>query len=305
MYYERKNGERSKTESMRLETRQWETRVRRLAMRRYREQEGACYVEGIRPVLDAIESRVDLEALLICPELLHSEVALRMVHEQQATGTPLVEFSRANFERFSDRENPMGLAAIVRWAPLALAELPTGPEALLVMAEDLRDPGNLGTLLRTMDAVGGGGVVVVGASTDPTHPRCLKASMGTVFRVPLARAASVEDFLHWAQERQIWTIATTARRGPSFWSLAYRRPLALLLGNEGEGLRPETIQMADTVARIPMWGTASSLNISVAASVLLYEIRRQEEAGAAHQLDAKPAPPAKSGGMDQSTPAGR
>jgi TrmH family RNA methyltransferase len=265
---------------MRQESRQWETRVRRLATRRYREQEGVCYVEGIRPVLDALENGAGVEALLICPDLLHSEVALRMVREQQALGTPVVEFSRASFERFSDRDNPVGLAAIVRWAPLALDALPVGPDALVVMAEDMRDPGNLGTLLRTMDAIGGTGVVVVGSSTDPTHPRCLKASMGTIFRVPLARAASVEVFLQWAKAQKVWTVATTARRGESFWSLKYRRPLALLLGNEGEGLRQETMQMADAVARIPMWGTASSLNVSVAAGVLLYEIRRQEEADA-------------------------
>jgi len=258
-------------------TRQWEARVRRLAARRSREEEGACYVEGIRPVLDAIESRAPLEALLVCPELLRSEVALRVVHAQQALGTPVVEFSRAGFERFSDRENPVGLAAIARWVPVALEALTAGPETLLVMAEEMRDPGNLGTLLRTVDAIGGSGVVVVGFGADPTHPKCLKASMGTIFRKPLARAASVETFLHWAKERGVWTVATTARRGPSFWSLEYRRPLALLLGNEGEGLRPETIQMADALARIPMWGTASSLNVSVAAGVLLYEIKRQEE----------------------------
>lgn len=263
---------------MRQELRQWETRVRRLATRRYREQEGVCYAEGIRPVLDALENGVSIEALLICPELLRSDVALRMVAEQRVLGTPVVEFSRASFERFSDRDNPMGLAAIVRWAPLALDALPAGSDALLVMAEDMRDPGNLGTLLRTMDAIGGTGVVVVGSSTDPTHPRCLKASMGTIFRVPLARAASVEVFLQWTQARGIWTVATTARRGESFWSLGYRRPLALLLGNEGEGLRQETMQMADAVARIPMWGTTSSLNVSVAAGVLLYEIRRRETA---------------------------
>jgi TrmH family RNA methyltransferase len=254
--------------------------VRRLATRRYREQEGVCYVEGIRPVLDALESGLSVEALLVSPELLRSEVAQRMVHEQQGAGTLVVEFARASFEQFSDRDNPMGLAAIVRWSPLSLESLPAGPDALVVMAEEMRDPGNLGTLLRTMDAIGGTGVAVVGSSTDPTHPKCLKASMGTIFRVPLARAASVEAFVQWAKARHIWTIATTARRGASFWSLEYRRPLALLLGNEGEGLRPETIQMADVVARIPMWGTASSLNVSVAAGALLYEIRRQETAGA-------------------------
>jgi TrmH family RNA methyltransferase len=270
-------------EFMPSETRSWETRVRRLAARRYREQEGACYVEGIRPVLDAIESGASIDALLFCPELLRSEVALRMVQEQGASGVPVVTLSRANFERLSDRDNPVGLGAIVRWAPLGLEALATGGDTLLVMAEDMRDPGNLGTLLRTVDAIGGSGVVIVGSSTDPTHPKCLKASMGTLFRVAVARAVSVEDFLRWAKERHLWTVATTARRGTPFWSLKYQRPLALLLGNEGEGLRPETIQATDAVARIPMWGTASSLNVSVAAGVLLYEIKRQEEASAASE----------------------
>lgn len=265
---------------MRFEARHWETRVRRLATRRYREQEGVCYVEGIRPVLDAIESGVSLEALLVCPDLLRSEVALRMVQEQEASGVPVAALSRASFEHLSDRDNPVGLGAIVRWVPLPLEKLAVGPGTLLVMAEDLHDPGNLGTLLRTVDAIGGNGVAIVGASTDPTHPKCLKASMGTIFRVPVARAANVEDFLRWAKERQVWTVATTARRGSTFWSLKYRRPLVLLLGSEGEGLRQETIQAADAVARVPMWGTASSLNVGVAAGVLLYEIRRQEEASA-------------------------
>jgi TrmH family RNA methyltransferase len=259
----------------------WEARARRLAQqRRYREQEGACLVEGIRPVLDAVEAGAPLEAILVCPEMLRSEVALRVVDDQRKVGATVVECSRASFERLSERDNPMGLAAIARWGPLSLDALIVGPQALLVVAEDLRDPGNLGTLFRTMDAVGGSGIVLAGASTDPTHPRCLKASLGTIFRVPLAIAPRIEEALAWAKERQIWTLATTARRGPSFWSLEYRRPLAMLLGNEGEGLRPETIAAADEVARIPMWGTASSLNISVAASVLLYEIRRQEERGA-------------------------
>lgn len=261
------------------ESRRWETRVRRLAARQYREQEGVCYVEGIRPVLDALESGVRLEALLFSPELLRSEVALRMISEQEAAGVLVVELPAASFERLSDREHPMGLAAIVYWRPLALEALPSGPETLLVMAEEMRDPGNLGTLLRTMDAVGGSGVVVVGASTDPTHPKCLKASMGTIFRLLVARAASVEAFLQWAKEKQVSTVATTARRGTSFWTVPYRRPLALLLGNEGEGLRPETLEQADVIARIPMWGTASSLNVSVAAGALLYEIKRQEAAG--------------------------
>jgi len=259
------------------ESRWWETRVRRLAGRHYREQEGVCYVEGIRPVLDAIESGARLEALLYSPELLRSEVALAVVAAQEAAGVPVIQFSAASFARLSEREHPVGLSAIVQWKPLALEAFPGGPGTLLVMAEEMRDPGNLGTLLRTMDAIGGSGVVVVGASTDPTHPKCLKASMGTLFRLLVARAASVEAFLHWAKGRQITIVATTARRGTPHWALSYRRPLALLLGNEGEGLGAETLEQADLVARIPMWGTASSLNVSVAAGVLLYEIKRQEE----------------------------
>jgi TrmH family RNA methyltransferase len=264
--------------TMSAATHRWEARARRLAQQRhFREQEGACLVEGIRPVLDATEAGVPLEAVLVCREMLHSEVALRAVEHQQQAGVPVVECSRASFERLSERDNPMGLAAIARWAPLRLDALTVGPQTLLAVAEDLRDPGNLGTLLRTMDAVGGNGVVLVGASTDAAHPRCLKASLGTVFRVPVAGVSRMEEVLAWAKERQVWTLATTARRGTSYWALEYRRPLAVLLGNEGEGLRSETIVAADAVARIPMWGTASSLNISVAASVLLYEIRRQEE----------------------------
>jgi TrmH family RNA methyltransferase len=142
------------------------------------------------------------------------------------------------------------------------------------------NPGNIGTIVRTASAAGASGVILIGASADPYDPVAVKASMGALFSVPVAVAESGAEFLAWAAAAGVTVAATSGRAAMSCWDATWQLPLALLLGGEGAGLPAGLLAAADLQVSIPMTGTAESLNLAVAAGVLLYEVRRRTWSGA-------------------------
>ena len=254
-------------------------RMRLLAERRHRRREGAFVVQGIQPVWQAVEAGADVETLIVAPGLLGRSSAARgiagMVAAQEAAGVRVARLSDELFGRLSDREGPPGLAAIVRGRVMMPGELPAGPRAVFVALHEVGNPGNLGTIIRTANAAGAGGVVLVGQTTDPFDPVAVKASMGALFSVPVAQAGDAGEFFAWAAGRGVSVIASAAGAAADFWAASYPRPLALLLGAEGTGLPAEVLARGDAAVRIPMVGTAESLNLAVAAGLLLYEAMRQ------------------------------
>lgn len=250
-------------------------RIRGLERKKQRQEEGAFFVEGIRVVLSALEHDAPVELLVYAPELLTSDVAQDAVRQFEARGGVTAMVSGEVFRSFSQRDNPAGLGAIVSARLHTLDSLAVTPDAIFVAASDVGDPGNLGTILRTMDGVGAAGLILVGQTTDPFHPTAVKASMGALFNIPVARVDGMEPVWDWASTRGIFTVATSARAPRNFRDPGYRFPALLLLGSEGEGLPADVIERADRAVSIPMHGTASSLNLAVAAGLLLYELQRQ------------------------------
>jgi RNA methyltransferase, TrmH family len=250
-------------------------RVRLLAGRKHRRREGAFVVQGIQPVWQAVEAGADIETLIVAPDLLRPAGAAQMVAEQEDRGTPVARLSAELFTRLADREGPSGLAAIVRARPRPLSELTASADSLFVALHEVANPGNLGTIIRTASAAGAGGVILIGPATDPFDPAAVKASMGALFEVPVAQAASVSEFLAWAADQSVAVVAAAGRAELSCWEARLTPPLALLLGSEGEGLPPELLDQVPEHVRIPMVGTAESLNLAVAAGILLYEVRRR------------------------------
>jgi TrmH family RNA methyltransferase len=253
-------------------------RMRLLADRRHRRREGAFVVQGIQPVWQAVEAGAAIETLIVAPGLLGRSSAARrameMVTGQEAGGVRVARLSDELMRRLSDREGPSGLAAIVRARVRTLAELPAGPRSVFAALHEIGNPGNLGTIIRTANAAGAAGVVLVGQTTDPFDPVAVKASMGALFALPVAQAGEAGEFFSWAAGHGVTVITTSARAAASFWDASYPRPLALLLGAEGAGLPEEVLARGDAAVRIPMVGTAESLNLAVAAGLLLYEAQR-------------------------------
>jgi TrmH family RNA methyltransferase len=257
-------------------------RMRLLAERRHRRHEGAFVVHGIQPVWQAVEAGAAIETLIVAPGLLGRSSAARgvaeMVTEQEAAGVRVARLSDELFGRLSDREGPPGLAAIVRGRVTMVGELPAGPRSVFVALHEVSNPGNLGTIIRTANAAGADGVVLVGQATDPFDPVAVKASMGALFSLPVAQAREAGEFFAWAAGRGVTVITSSAGAAAAaadFWAASYPRPLALLLGAEGTGLPEEMLARGDLAVRIPMVGTAESLNLAVAAGLLLYEAMRQ------------------------------
>lgn len=254
--------------------RHWVARVRELRDRKLRHAEGVCFVEGIRQVLAAGEGGWPLEALLVDPSRLKSDIAWATVENLRSAGTQIVELSPRDFERVSSRNNPTGIAAIVQWQPLALDALNVASQSLWLVADDVADAGNLGTLVRTGDSLGLSGLITH-AGVDPAHPAALRASLGTAFRLPIASAESVGEVFTWCARHGIRTVATSAKAEHAVWDADLTVPSALMVGNEGRGLDQAMIERCDETVLIPMSGTATSLNVGVAAGIILYEAMRQ------------------------------
>jgi TrmH family RNA methyltransferase len=248
-------------------------RMRALADRKRRRREGAFVVEGVQSVRRAIEAGWEIEGLAVVPETL-PESATGVVTAQRDRGVRVVALSTELAERLTDRDRPPGLFAVVRARTTKLDTLDVPSDAVFLALHRVANPGNLGTVLRTADAAGTAGVILVGDTADPFAPAAVKASMGSLFAVPVAAAPDPATFLRWARRRGVAIVATSGYAERAHWSVRYRPPLAVLLGSEGEGIPAELLTEADEMVRIPMTGTAESLNLAVAAALVVYEARR-------------------------------
>lgn len=248
-------------------------RARKLRSRKHREAEGVFLVEGITNVLRGLEHGAPIEMLLVAPELLKSDAAWAAIDVQGRSGRQIVELGRAAFESITSRDHPSGLAALVRIVERPLSGLTANEDSLFVAVHEVGNPGNLGSIIRTADAVGADGVVIVGNATDQFHPVAVKSNMGTMFTVPVCRAVDVEDLIAWCLMERVHLYTTSARATRSVWEIDLQRPALFLLGSEAEGLPDEVLDRGTPVS-LPMKGSATSLNLAVAAGVLLYEAVR-------------------------------
>ncbi len=255
--------------------------IRALRQRKQREASGQFVIEGIRPVATAIEQGAAVVRLVVAPDLLQSDVARALVAGQQAAGTPVLAVSAAVFASLSLKDGPQGIAAVVaqQWHPLAAVDAAAG--GVWVALDSVADPGNLGTILRTADAVGARGVVLLGNTTDPYDPAALRASMGAVFTQRLVRATFADVTAH-CRQHGVLLVGTSDAAATHYRAASYRAPLMLLMGSERQGLDAAQQAACAVVVHIPMRGTSDSLNLAVATGVLLYEVLHQLVPPTAH-----------------------
>ncbi len=239
------------------------------------------YLEGLRIVGEALRQGAPLNLLVFSPELLISAYGKTLVEQAVKQGCDTLAVSAEVFRSFSLKDGPQGIAAVApqRWT--AMEKIKPGSDDLWAAVYQPADPGNLGTILRTMDAVGGRGVIVLESAADPFDPVAVRASMGAVFTQTLTRG-TLDEFFGWKQQHTLPVIGTSDAAEADYHGYPYPKPLVLLLGSEREGLPAAYQQMCEALVRIPMMGGCDSLNLSVAAGVVLYEIfnqRREYAAG--------------------------
>ncbi len=248
--------------------------IRNLAHRHEREQTKLFFIEGIRIVAEAILLHAEIHTLIFAPTLLKSQFGLELVQQQQAQGVPCLEVSAGVFKSLSFKDGPQGLGAVVHQRWLQLDRIQTHEGLCWIALDAAQDPGNIGTILRTSDAVGCAGLILLGQCADPYDSGALRASMGAIFSQHLVKA-SFATFAQWKKQQTITVIGTSDSAPVEYRQARYHRPLVLLMGSEREGLSPEQQAVCDTMVNIPMVGRSDSLNLAVATGIVLYEIFHQ------------------------------
>ena len=249
--------------------------LKRLKERRYRDKTGLFLVEGYKEIAMALEGGVEFEALFFSKELFRGSER-DLLEPFRTRGIRLFSLSRNLFEKVSYRENPDGLLAVARQFPLELGRLKLGPCPLVVVAQSLEKPGNLGAILRCADAVGAHGVVVCDPVVDVFNPNVVRASRGAIFTVGVA-VASTHEVMEWMKEKELTGVITSPLATRKYTQFDYRGPTAVVVGNEARGLTGPWLEAPFPRVSIPMKGKADSLNVAVATAVILYEALRQRE----------------------------
>jgi len=248
--------------------------VRSLEMRKARRETGLFTAEGVSVLATARDAGWAPSMLLFLAGSAQSGMARALLDWAQGAGAECLEISPAVLAKLAAKDNPQTMLGVFeqRWAAEPDANAVAG-DALWVALEGARDPGNLGTIIRTVDAVGASGVMLVGNTVDPYAREAVRASMGSIFAVPLVRW-SPERFLAW---RQAWpgeAVGTHLGAGEDFRAVSYRAPTLLVMGSEGPGLSEALAGACSRLVKIPMAGRLDSLNLAVATALMLYEIRR-------------------------------
>ncbi|NOY99682.1 MAG: RNA methyltransferase [Chloroflexi bacterium] len=250
--------------------------ARALRQRKARSETGLFLVEGIHHVGAAVEAGWDVETLFYAPGLLTSDYARGLIADSVKLGISCQPVSPDAFLVLSGKDNPQGLLAVVRQRAQRLDDF--SPQsfrrgAALVAPQD---PGNVGTILRTLDAIGADGLFLLDGGVDVYHPKAVRASMGALFWVPVVRGEFAE-FADWARRGGYRLVGTSARAETDYRSLDFgATPWILLLGSEQKGLAAGQAAACDVTVSLPMRGHVSSLNLAVAAGVLLYALGEEE-----------------------------
>lgn len=234
--------------------------------KRQRRRDGVMLVEGLDEIQLALLAGHKPKTLFSAPEL-----ASREIQNDQAE---VLTVSRPVFEKMSYRENPDGWLAVFPIPSLSLSDLRLSDSPLVILAESVEKPGNLGAILRTADAVHVDAVLICDARVDLWNPNVVRASRGAVFSVPAVECENVAA-LNWLNAHQIRLLAATPAADLIYTDVDLRQPIAIALGTEDEGLTEFWMSQADAKVKIPMFGRVNSLNVSVSTALILYEALRQ------------------------------
>lgn len=244
--------------------------ARALRQKKARRESGLFLVEGIHHVGEVIEAGWDVDAVLYAPDTLISPFAHELISRLNFTPQPVTP---QVMESLADKENPQGIIAIVHQKQTKITEIQTPKTAVALVSA--QDPGNVGTILRTMDAVDIDTLFLLEGGVELYHPTVVRASMGTLFWKTIVQT-SFDDFIKWAHAGKYQLIGTSARATMEYHKHSPNYPWILVLGNEQKGLSPDQLNTCTLTVSLPMKGRVSSLNLSVAAGVMLYQFMEKK-----------------------------
>jgi TrmH family RNA methyltransferase len=247
-------------------------RLRSLRDKKARKAEGLFLAEGLRIIAEARDSGRLPEIVMFSPEGARHPLAAEIIAATEAAGGDAIETTPDILSKTSGKDNPQMLVAAYRQPETELDALDRTKAPLWFVAQALRDPGNIGTILRTGDAVGAGGLILIDDSADPYSVEAVRASMGAIFTQQVAKASWIE-FVTWLRSGAGQLVGTSLNTDRDYLEVTYQDPCFLLIGNEQQGLPPAYEQECDVLVKIPMAGRADSLNAAIAAAVMAFQVR--------------------------------
>jgi len=250
-------------------------RIRGLREKRHRREEGLFLAEGLRILTEAREAGRLPDYLFFAADSARHPLVTALVDAVEGAGGEAIETTTDILSKLSGKDNPQAVVGVFRDFARSLDSLDRTASGIWLVAERLRDPGNLGTILRTGDAVGAGGLILIGECVDPFSVEAVRASMGALFTVPVVRA-DWADFLAWLRTGPGQLVGLSLDTDTDHRSARYAAPTFLLTGNEAQGMPNDYAAACDLLVKIPMLGKADSLNAAVATAVMAYEVLAQQ-----------------------------
>lgn len=245
------------------------TTIRDLHRRKARERRGLALAEGVRLVEEMVAADVACKGVAVAPVLDTTPRGSALLDALAERQIPIERISDAELDAVAATEHPQGIVAVYAPTPWVFADLRVAPRRPVVLLDGVQDPGNVGTIARTALAFGAAGIVALAGTVDLTNPKVVRAAMGALFRLPHLHADEVAAF-EWLRSGGVAAWAT-AMEGEVV-TAAPEAPIALLFGNEGAGVRPELLRLAERRVTIPIQAEAESLNVAVAAGILLHQV---------------------------------
>ena len=246
----------------------------KLRQRSHRDELDRMLIEGYREISRALDNHHPIETLFYCETHFQGANNEALLERARQAGANLFLCYPSSFDKMAYRDRPDGLIAIAPQVRHALADIPRTDRPFIVVAEAIEKPGNLGTILRSADAAGVDAVIVCDRCTDINNPNVVRASVGTLFAMPVVETTT-DEAQAWLREQDIRTVAATPHAETLYSDADLARPTAIVVGTEQYGLSSRWMDTADVQVRIPMLGQADSLNVASATTILLYETVRQ------------------------------
>ncbi len=247
--------------------------VKSLKEKKHRDTKGMFFIEGIRFVEEALKEKAVISKILVSDHLSSVQGGNEVLEKVQMHKVPLYFLPYKLFKEVSDTENPQGILAVMHSRNYLLKDVISGRN-FFVMLDSVQDPGNLGTIIRTADAAGVTAVILSKGCVDVYNPKVLRSTMGSVFHVPICYNMDITEAIIEMKSYGIRLCASHLEGSTSYYDLKYKDNIALIIGNEANGISESVKEAADLLVKIPMPGRAESLNASVAASLLIYEVLR-------------------------------
>jgi len=247
--------------------------IKSLDKRKYRDEKGLFIAEGIRFVGEALEESADISYIVVSEKLPDIKGGIEILKDIEAQGIKYYRTTEKIFKDISNTESPQGILAVIKAKKLDFEDIVQEHNKIIIL-EGLQDPGNMGTIIRTADAAGMTGIIISEGCVDIYNPKVLRSTMGSVFHLPVYQCKDIVNTLKLIKTRGIKIYATHLKGNQSCHDLKMDGDVAIIIGNEANGINDETAGLADVLVRIPMPGKAESLNASVAAGILMYEVVR-------------------------------